>query len=50
VNVTFASVKQEVEELVQFLTSDNWPYHGVENPAESESAASIGEKALAFRL
>ncbi|PYY30932.1 Uncharacterized protein PIL02S_00478 [Paenibacillus illinoisensis] len=35
-NITFESVKQEVEELVQFLTSDSWPYHGVENPTETE--------------
>ncbi|MGN7490654.1 GNAT family N-acetyltransferase [Paenibacillus sp. SAF-054] len=34
-NITFEPVKQEVEELVQFLTSDRWPYHGVENPTES---------------
>lgn len=35
-SITFESVKQEVEELVQFLTSDSWPYHGVESPAESD--------------
>ncbi|MFC4812730.1 GNAT family N-acetyltransferase [Paenibacillus sp. GCM10023250] len=35
-NVSFTPVKQEVEELIQFLTSDSWPYHGVEHPAESD--------------
>jgi len=33
-NIAFVAVQQEVDELVQFLTSDSWPYHGVENPTE----------------
>ncbi|RAL21062.1 GNAT family N-acetyltransferase [Thermoflavimicrobium daqui] len=34
--IHFHVVKDEIDELIEFLTSENWPFHGIEAPSPTQ--------------